>query len=103
VTPEWPIFKHDLQTGERWTWSPGPGRGSGEAVFIGRPGSTDEDDGWLMSMVHDVPNESTELVVLDAQDIGRGPVATVMLPRRVPYGFHGNWVSDASVPPTAHP
>ena len=100
VKPEWPILKHDLQTGERWSWSPGAGRGSGEAVFIGRPGSAVEDDGWLMAMVHDVPNESAELVVLDAQDIDRGPVARVMLPQRVPYGFHGNWVSDAAVPPT---
>lgn len=23
-----------------------------------------------------------------------GPVATVTLPRRVPFGFHGNWIAD---------
>jgi carotenoid cleavage dioxygenase len=39
--------------------------------------------------------------VLDAQDVGRGYVARVPLPQRVPFGFHGNWVSDRSVPPTA--
>ena len=28
-----------------------------------------------------------------------GYVAKVKLPQRVPFGFHGNWVSDASVAP----
>jgi carotenoid cleavage dioxygenase len=42
---------------------------------------------------------SAEFVVLDAQDLGRGYVARVKLPQRVPYGFHGNWVSDRSVAP----
>ena len=52
-----------------------------------------------MMLVHDVPNEKAELVVLDAQDFSRGEVARVLLPQRVPYGFHGNWVSDRAVPP----
>ena len=51
-----------------------------------------EDDGWVMSLVYDRTTERSELVVLDAQDIGGDPVATVGLPVRVPYGFHGNWV-----------
>jgi carotenoid cleavage dioxygenase len=96
---EWPTIKHDLHTGERWVFDHGVGRGAGESVFIGREGATDEDDGWLMTFVHDVPNETAELVILDAQDFDRGEVARVKLPQRVPYGFHGNWVSDRSVPP----
>ncbi len=98
TSPEWPTLKHDLYTGEKWTFDHGRGRSAGEAVFIGREGGADEDDGWLMTMVHDVPNEKAELVILDAQDFDRGPVARVLLPQRVPYGFHGNWVSDSSVP-----
>lgn len=97
--PEWATLKHDLETGERWVFDHGTGRGAGEAVFIGREGATAEDDGWLMTFVHDVPNEKAELVILDAQDFSRGPVARVLLPQRVPYGFHGNWVSDRTVPP----
>ncbi|MCU1397036.1 MAG: 8-apo-carotenoid 13,14-cleaving dioxygenase [Acidimicrobiales bacterium] len=99
ASPTWPTIKHDLQTGEKWTFDHGAGRSAGEAVFIGRHGATAEDDGWLMMLVHDLNNDTAELVVLDAQDFSRDAVARVLLPQRVPFGFHGNWVSDRSVPP----
>ena len=51
------------------------------------------------SGLHDLGRESTEFLVLDAQDFGRGYVARVALPQRVPFGFHGNWVSDRAVSP----
>lgn len=98
---QWPTYKHDLTTGQRWTFDHGAGRSAGEAVFIGREGSTDEDDGWLMTLVHNTPKSTAELVVLDAQDFARGYVARVPLPQRIPYGFHGNWVTDRVVPPSA--
>jgi carotenoid cleavage dioxygenase len=97
-------IKHDLVTGERWAHDHGVGRGAGEAVFVAREGtsaSSAEDDGWLLTFVHAHDGSDASFVVLDAQDLARGPVATVPLPQRVPYGFHGNWVSDASVPPPA--
>ena len=77
----------------------GPGRSAGEHVFVARQGGTDEDDGWLVTFVHDVPHGKAELVILDAQDFDRREVARVQLPQRIPYGFHGNWVSDRSTPP----
>ncbi len=95
----WPTVKHDLKTGERSVFDHGPGRATGEAVFVPRQGSTIEDDGFLLSIVHDLNTDGAELVVLDAQDFGRGYVAQVTLPQRVPIGFHGNWVSDRSVSP----
>ncbi len=101
VTPGegWPTLKHDLARGSSEVFDHGPGRAGGEPVFVGREGSTVEDDGWLMTFVHDLPQGRAEFVVLDAQDFGRGYVARVPLPQRVPFGFHGNWVSDRAVPP----
>ncbi|MEO5725263.1 MAG: carotenoid oxygenase family protein [Ilumatobacteraceae bacterium] len=97
----WPTVKYDLSTGGRTEFDHGAGRCAGEGVFVGRHGATVEDDGWLMMLVHDLPQGQTELVVLDAQDLSRPAVARVQLPQRVPFGFHGNWVSDSSVAPPA--
>jgi carotenoid cleavage dioxygenase len=47
-----------------------------------------------MSITYDRASDSSALVVLDATDFGGEPVATVQLPQRVPYGFHGNWIAD---------
>ena len=55
------------------------------------PGAV-EDDGWLLSLVHDPGVDRSDLVVLSAADPFAGPVATVKLPARVPMGFHGNWI-----------
>ncbi|MEQ8437665.1 MAG: carotenoid oxygenase family protein [Ilumatobacter fluminis] len=94
----WPTIKHDLQTGDRRVFDHGPGRAAGEPAFVARPDGTEEDDGWLVTYVHDLGRNSAEFVVLDAADFDRGYVARVPLPQRVPFGFHGNWVSDRSVP-----
>ena len=96
---EWTTLKHDLLTGTRQVFDHGAGRAAGEPIFISRPGGTAEDDGWLMTFVHDLAKDSAELAVWDAQDFDRGYVAQVILPQRIPFGFHGNWVSDRSVPP----
>ena len=36
----------------------------------------------------------SEMVVIDASTMNSQPVAVVKLPRRVPYGFHGIFVSE---------
>ncbi|MEM9606770.1 MAG: carotenoid oxygenase family protein [Actinomycetota bacterium] len=95
----WPVVKHDLVSGARETFDHGPGRAAGEVVFVPKADDDAEDAGWLVGLVHDQGEQRTELSVLDAQDLARGPVATVHLPQRVPFGFHGNWVSDSSVSP----
>ena len=66
-------------------------------MFVPRESAEAEDDGWLVMLVHDFGLESADLVVLDAQDLSRGEVGPVELPARVPFGFHGNWISDHAV------
>ncbi len=88
------IYKHDLRTGTRSQFDLAPGRHSGEPYFIPREGAREEDDGYLMSFVYDGGRNASELMVLDARDLTQPPLARVVLPARVPYGFHGSWVPD---------
>jgi carotenoid cleavage dioxygenase len=88
------LFKHDLQAGTRAVHDFGPGRHVGEFVFQPRHADAAEDEGWLMGLVVDEGAGTTDFVILDAQDFGAPPMATVTLPHVVPAGFHGNWVPD---------
>jgi carotenoid cleavage dioxygenase len=93
------IIRYDLHTGSELTYSFGEGTAIGEAVFAADPngsaGLEGEQDGWLMVYATDMATEQTDLCIIDARDLAAGPVARVHLPRRVPSGFHGNWMPDA--------
>jgi carotenoid cleavage dioxygenase len=80
----------DYQTGIVSSWDPGATRHAGEAFFV--PGDRGEGEGWLLSFVYDHGAEQTVLAILDARNVAAGPIAEVILPQRVPYGFHGVWV-----------
>jgi len=49
--------------------------------------------GWYLSYVYDPVRDRSNLVIIDATDFQGKPVASVQLPQRVPYGFHGNWIA----------
>ena len=90
------VATHDLETGSSQVHRYGESTEAGEAVFAPDPQGTAEDDGWLINFVFDRSTESSELVIVDARDMEAEPVARVHLPRRVPFGFHGNWMPDRS-------
>ncbi|MFF4197956.1 carotenoid oxygenase family protein [Nonomuraea sp. NPDC001831] len=87
-------IKFDTATGRRQLLSHGEHRMPGEAVFVPAEGATGEDDGYLLTIVSDLHADASQLLVLDATDIARDPIATVELPRRVPAGIHGHWIED---------
>jgi len=86
------LIKHDLQTGARSVHSFEPQRYPGEFVFVPADARAAEDEGWLIGLVVNANDQTTDLVILDAQDFTRAPCASVHIPHRVPPGFHGNWV-----------
>ena len=60
--------------------------------------SSGEDEGWLLSIVTNTdPAVASQLLVHDATDLTAKPVASVLLPRRVPAGFHGSWIPDGEL------
>ena len=89
-----PALRHDLVAGTTEVHDFGPGRVTLEPVFVPRTPTAAEDDGWLLSFVYDGNRDRSEVVVLDAGDFTGPPVATVDLPVRVPFGFHGSWLPD---------
>jgi carotenoid cleavage dioxygenase len=67
-----------------------------EPVFVPRTPDADEDDGWVLAYSYDTATHRSDVVILHAQDFTAAPVATIHLPARVPFGFHGNWIPDLS-------
>lgn len=86
------LFKHDLDMGAREVHDFGRDRLPGEFVFAPRSPDSTEDDGWLMGFVLDKARDTTDFVILDAQNFSGAPLAEIHIPRRVPPGFHGNWI-----------
>ncbi|OZM70143.1 9-cis-epoxycarotenoid dioxygenase [Amycolatopsis antarctica] len=86
------IVRYDNLTQAKAEWSFGPGRWGSEAPFAPRDSAVAEDDGYLVTFVQDEREGRSELDIFDAADIEAGPVARVLLPARVPLGFHAAWV-----------
>jgi all-trans-8'-apo-beta-carotenal 15,15'-oxygenase len=60
-----------------------------EHVFVAKPGSHRVGQGWLVGTLLDPVKGRSGLVVLDAEHVDAGPLATAWLPHAFPLGFHG--------------
>lgn len=89
------VMKFDNDTQTTTTFEYGNNRFGGEAVFAPKVGAVSEDDGYLICFVQDETSDQSECLILDAQNLAAGPVATIVVPYRVPYGFHAGWVGNA--------
>lgn len=62
------------------------------AVFVPRVGGSHEDDGWIISFVHNEKTNTSKVHIIDAQRFEDDPIAKITLAQRVPYGFHGTFI-----------
>ncbi|XVE81426.1 hypothetical protein DITRI_Ditri15bG0062300 [Diplodiscus trichospermus] len=106
IAEPWPkcsgIAKVDLETGQVTKFMYGARRFGGETLFVPEKkqkfgcninfNDINEAEGYIMGLVRDEKREISELVIVKALSMEQ--VATVRLPRRVPYGFHGTFVSQ---------
>ncbi|HYZ68330.1 MAG TPA: carotenoid oxygenase family protein, partial [Mycobacterium sp.] len=94
------LVRYDLTTGaavEHTFGTPESPGGPGEAVFVpSTHGPADESSGWYLGYVYDPARDGSDLVIIDASDFAAQPVARIKLPHRVPYGFHGNWITGTA-------
>ncbi|KGN53473.1 probable carotenoid cleavage dioxygenase 4, chloroplastic [Cucumis sativus] len=81
----------------------GPGCYGGEPFFVPRERESsdeteaEEDDGYVVSYVHDENSGESRFIVMDAKSPELEIIAAVKLPRRVPYGFHGLFVKESDL------
>ena len=88
------LFKYHLESGKRIDHHLGNNVAGGEPVFAPKPGAKSEDEGWVLSLVHERNSRKSKLVIIDAQAFDQEPVAEVIIPQRVPYGAHGSWIQN---------
>ena len=86
----------DNRTGVRKLYALPNGDATSEPVFVPRAANSAEGDGWLLATVWRAAENRSDLAVFRATEVDRGPVATVELATRVPFGLHGNWVPAAA-------
>ena len=91
------ILKIDWETGERQSHSFAPHGYVSEPVFVPKPNSSEEDAGWVLTLVYDGKNHRSTLAILDGQNIEGDAVALLHLKHHIPYGLHGSWTDSVFV------
>ncbi|XP_041025900.1 9-cis-epoxycarotenoid dioxygenase NCED2, chloroplastic-like [Juglans microcarpa x Juglans regia] len=97
IAEPWPkvsgFAKVDFSTGDVKKYTYGDRRYGGEPFFLPRdPSSENEDDGYILAFVHDERTWKSELQIVNAMNLQLE--ASVKLPSRVPYGFHGTFIES---------
>jgi all-trans-8'-apo-beta-carotenal 15,15'-oxygenase len=92
--PHQAIFKINPESGQQDLYSFAPKGFVGEPIFVPRPGSDREDDGWVLTLVYDAARGRTDVAILDGTDLQKGPIAHLHLKHHIPYGLHGSFVPN---------
>lgn len=91
--PDRPLFQsvavRDWKTDRDQVFDFGPRHLVEEVVFVPRPGSSAELDGWLVGTTVNLNAKATELHVFDARLVQQGPVVSWQAPVALPVTFHG--------------
>ncbi|MFV0318632.1 MAG: carotenoid oxygenase family protein [Microthrixaceae bacterium] len=91
------FVKQDLYSGTETVVELPEGTFASETVMAPRPGATAEDDGYLLTYVSDMVEDSSSCLIFDAADPGSGWLAKVALPERISSGTHAYWAPRSAV------
>ncbi len=83
----------DHQTKAEQHWWAGPVSTLQEPCFIPRSKDAPEGDGWIVMVCNRLEEKRSDLLLFDALDIEKGPIATIKIPIRLRFGLHGNWAN----------
>lgn len=67
-----------------------------EPAFIPKQAGA-EGEGWIIAFVNNLDVLRNDIVILDAQNVAAGPVATIHLPLKLRLGLHGNFVEHRDI------
>ncbi|MDQ0456767.1 carotenoid oxygenase family protein [Rhizobium paknamense] len=82
----------NVVTGKTKTWFADDQSCFQEPIFVPKSADAPEGEGYVIGLCNQLAERSTDLLVLDAQHIDEGPIATIKLPMRLRMSLHGNWV-----------
>lgn len=86
----------ETKTGTEDVYFAGPTATFQEPVFIPRDGGK-EGEGYLAALKNNLDELRNDVVIWDALDLAKGPLATLHLPLRLRLGFHGNFVDNRDI------
>lgn len=86
------LARLDTESGKYETFTFGKDSYPSEPVFVPDPTNSDEDAGWVLSLVYDPAAHRSYLAVLDARRLGDGPIAKAFFDHHIPPTFHGGFL-----------
>lgn len=89
------IVKLNLDTYESSVWDAGDDKVVSEPMFIPRnSGVEEEDDGFVISFIHNADNKTSNLMIWDSKMFDEGPIAECPLGDLFPWCVHGSFYPD---------
>ena len=89
--------RFDLKTGELQKYFAGATHGLQEVTFVPRRGGN-EGEGYLIGVASNYAESRSELVIADAQRLGEGDIARVIMPFKLSSQVHGVWAGADELP-----
>ncbi|HEY4211293.1 MAG TPA: carotenoid oxygenase family protein [Steroidobacteraceae bacterium] len=90
--------RFDVATKKIDTYFAGKTHSLQECTFV--PRGTSEGEGYLIGIASNYAEQRSELIIADAQRLGEGDIARVILPFRLSQQVHGVWASAKELPLT---
>lgn len=87
----------DQRTSREQHWWCGPVSSLQEPCFIPRGKDAPEGEGWIVQVCNRLEEHRSDLLLFDALDIEKGPIATIHIPIRLRFGLHGNWANAEDI------
>ena len=91
------ILKLDLKTGAREVHSFAPTGYVSEPIFVPKLNATEEDAGWVLTLVYDGHKHRSTLAILDGENLSGDAIALLHLKHHIPYGLHGSWCDQVFI------